>query len=190
MGPVIHRPAETVLRQWRTGILNGFLIIAAVIAAVMTVATALDARSSPELSRAVVVYLVLAAVLAVLAIFRQIAYPIRAWGLLIVCELAGLAAMATFGLGSAGRLYLLAVPILALDSDRRAPGHDHVRDQRNHPRVIRRHGRDRCAEPVPGAGSKLPSCGRLARRVLRYPWPSDRRNGAAPPVVPLPAAHD
>ena len=114
MGPVIHRPAETVLRQWRTGILNGFLIVATVIAAVMTVATTLDARSSPGLWRAVVVYLVLAAVLAVLAFFRQIAYPIRAWGLLIVCELAGLAAMSTFGLGSAGRLYLLAVPILAL----------------------------------------------------------------------------
>jgi PAS domain S-box-containing protein len=109
-----HRHEDTVLRQWRTRILNGFLFVATVIAALMTVATILDVRSSPELWHAVSVYLVLVAMLAVLAIFRQIAYPIRAWGLLIVCELAGLSAMATFGLGSAGRLYLLAVPILAL----------------------------------------------------------------------------
>jgi hypothetical protein len=106
--------AEMVLGQWRARILNGFLIVATLIAAAMCVATALDARSSPALWPAVGAYLMLTAVAAVLAAFRQIAYPIRAWGILIVCQLAGLVAMATFGLGSSGRLYLLAVPILAL----------------------------------------------------------------------------
>ncbi len=151
MGLMSHHPAETVLCRWRTGILNGFLIIAAVIATVMTVATAMDARSSPELWRAVVVYLVLAAALAVLAVLRQVAYPIRAWGLLIVCEAAGLAALATFGLGSAGRLYLLAVPILALILIGERPGM--ITSALSVLILVSfdDHGRHRCAEPVPGA---------------------------------------
>jgi PAS domain S-box-containing protein len=109
-----HRHDETDLRQWRTGILNGFLTIATAIAVVMVAVTILDARSSPGLWRAISVYLVLAVVIAALALFRQIDYPIRAWGFVLVCYIAGVATMGSFGLGGAGRLYMLAGPILAL----------------------------------------------------------------------------
>ena len=105
---------EGVLREWRTRILNGFLIVSAGIAAVMTLITILDARSSPGLRPAVVVYVILTFVVAGLAIFRRINYRIRACGILTICYIAGLTTLATFGLGSSGRLYLLAFPIATL----------------------------------------------------------------------------
>jgi PAS domain S-box-containing protein len=105
---------EIVLRNWRTRILNGFLLIAASIGAVMTLATVLDAISSPGLWIAVIVYVIMTLVVVGLAILRRIDYRLRAWGILTICYMAGLATLSTFGLGSSGRLYMLAVPILAL----------------------------------------------------------------------------
>lgn len=105
---------EIVLRDWRTMILNGFLVVVTGISTAMTVATILDAMSSPGLWPAVIVYVILTLVVAGLAAFRRIDYHIRAWGVLMLCYIAGLATLSTFGLGSSGRLYLLALPILAL----------------------------------------------------------------------------
>ena len=105
---------EFVLRDWRTKILNGFLVVVVAIAAVMTLATIWDATSSPGLWPAVIVYLILTLVMAGLVVFRGIDYRLRAWGVLTICYIAGLATLSTFGLGSSGRLYLLALPILAL----------------------------------------------------------------------------
>jgi PAS domain S-box-containing protein len=105
---------EIVLQNWRTRTLNGFLLIAAGFGAVMTLATVLDAMSSPGLWIAVIVYVIMSLVVIGLAVFRRIDYRLRAWGILIICYMAGLATLSTFGLGSSGRLYMLAVPILAL----------------------------------------------------------------------------
>ncbi|HEX5807111.1 MAG TPA: hypothetical protein VFY25_00480, partial [Anaerolineales bacterium] len=105
---------EVVLSNWRTKILNGFLAAAAGIAAVMTFVTMLDATSSPGLWPAVGVYVVLTFIVSGLAVFRGLDYRLRAWGILVLCYIAGLATLATFGLGSSGRLYLLAFPIFTL----------------------------------------------------------------------------
>jgi len=105
---------EIVLRDWRTMILNGFLVVVTGISTVMTVATILDAMSSPGLWPAVIIYVILTLVVVGLAAFRRIDYRIRAWGVLMLCYVAALATLSTFGLGSSGRLYLLALPILAL----------------------------------------------------------------------------
>jgi len=67
-----NNDSEAVMREWRTKILNGFLIVAAGIASVMTVATILDAISSPGLWSAVIVYVILALLVVVLATFREI----------------------------------------------------------------------------------------------------------------------
>lgn len=109
-----HGDPKAVLRDWRTRILNGFLAAVVGVAIVMTIATMLDARSNPGLWTAVIFYAFLTLVVAGLAIFRRIDYRIRAWGILLLCYLAGLTTLSTFGLGSSGRLYLLAFPILAL----------------------------------------------------------------------------
>ena len=109
-----HSDPEAVLRDWRTKILNGFLVIVAVAAAVMTAASILDAISRPGQWPAVILFFVMELVLIVLAIFQRIDYRIRAWGVLLVPYAVGVTALASFGLGSSGRLYLLALPIGAL----------------------------------------------------------------------------
>jgi len=103
-----------VLYKWRTRILNGFLAAVAGIAIVMTGATILDATTNPALWPAVIVYVILTLVVIGLAVLRRLDYRIRAWSVLALCYIAALATLATFGLGSSGRLYLLALPILAL----------------------------------------------------------------------------
>lgn len=103
----------TVLHQWRNRILNGFLAIVAVAAAAMTAVSILDAMSRPGQWPAVIIFSALALVLIALAIFR-VDYRIRAWGVLLVAYSVGVTTLASFGLGSSGRLYLLVLPIGAL----------------------------------------------------------------------------
>jgi PAS domain S-box-containing protein len=105
---------EVVLQNWRTRILNGFLVIVVIIVIAMSVVTVFDALSRPGQWPAVIVYLILTVVMIVLAVARGIEYRIRAWGTLLVPYVVGITAMATFGLGSSGRLYMMAVPIAAL----------------------------------------------------------------------------
>jgi PAS domain S-box-containing protein len=105
---------ESVLHAWRTRILNGFLAIVAVAAAAMTGMSILDAISRPGQWPTVILFSILALVLAALAFFRGIDNRIRAWGVLLVPYVVGVTTLASFGLGSSGRLYLLALPIGAL----------------------------------------------------------------------------
>jgi len=105
---------EIVLREWRTKILNTFLTVTAVAAAVMTAISILDAIPHPKKWPSVIVYLIVDIMLIILAAFRRIDFRIRAWGVLLVPYVVGVTVLATFGLGSSGRLYLMAVPIAAL----------------------------------------------------------------------------
>ncbi len=105
---------EVVLQNWRTRILNGFLIVVVVIVVAMTIVTILDAISRPGQWPVVILDIILCLVMIGLGIFRKIDYRIRAWGTLLVPYIVGITAMATFGLGSSGRLYMMAVPIAAL----------------------------------------------------------------------------
>ncbi|MBV5331369.1 hypothetical protein JZU69_02975, partial [bacterium] len=73
----------------------------------------LDAISRPGQWPSVIVYSILDLMLIALSIFK-IDYRIRAWGVLLVPYAVGLTALASFGLGSSGRLYLLVLPIGAL----------------------------------------------------------------------------
>ena len=94
-----------VLHEWRTRILKGFLIIAAFAATAMTVVSVIDAILRPGQWPAVIVFMILDAVLIIL-VFIRIDYRIRAWGVLVVPYVVGVTALATYGLGSSGRLYL------------------------------------------------------------------------------------
>jgi len=102
---------EVVLRNWRIRILNIFLIIVAVASAAGTVVSILDAISDPDQWPAAILFAALEVILIVLAVFRRIDYRIRAWGVLLVPYLVGVTNLASFGLGSSGRMFLLAVPI-------------------------------------------------------------------------------
>jgi PAS domain S-box-containing protein len=105
---------EIVLLEWRTKILNVFVSIVAVAAGAMTVITIVDAFSRPGQWPAVIVFTLLEIMLIILAVFRRIDFRIRAWGVLLVPYAVGLTALAANGLGSSGRIYLVAVPIGAL----------------------------------------------------------------------------
>ncbi len=80
----------------------------------MTVVSIADAVNRPGQWLPVILYTILELILAALAIFRKIDLRIRAWGVLLVPYAVGVTALASSGLGSAGRIYLLAVPIGAL----------------------------------------------------------------------------
>jgi signal transduction histidine kinase/DNA-binding response OmpR family regulator len=108
------RQVTSVLQQWRTRILNTFLIIVAIAAAVMTATSIVDAISRPGQWPPVILFAILEVVLVVLAVFRRIDIKIRAWGVLLVPYIVGVTTLASYGLGSSGRLYLLALPIGAL----------------------------------------------------------------------------
>jgi len=103
-----------VLQHWRTKILNAFLIIVAVAASAMTAASIVDALNRPGQWVAVIVFAILDGILIGLAIFRRLDLRIRAWGVLLVPYIVGVTALASYGLGSSGRLYLLVLPIGAL----------------------------------------------------------------------------
>jgi PAS domain S-box-containing protein len=105
---------ETVMQRWRTKILSVFLVIATVAAGVGLIASILDALSRPGQWPAVIVYSIMEVMLVVLSVFRKLDQRIRAWGVLLVPYAVGVTVMASFGLGSSGRLYLLALPIGAV----------------------------------------------------------------------------
>jgi signal transduction histidine kinase len=102
---------EAVLREWRTRILNVFLAIVTVAAAIMMATAILDAMARPGQWPTVALFGVLMLMLAALAIFRRVDARIRAWGVMLVPFLIGVIDLASYGLGGDGRLYLLSVPI-------------------------------------------------------------------------------
>ncbi|HEY3311804.1 MAG TPA: response regulator [Anaerolineales bacterium] len=104
---------ETVLRAWRKKILNSFMIIVAIAASLMTMVSIVDAFSRPGQWLPVIIFVALDLVLIALAIL-QFEYRVRAWGVLLVPYVVGVIALASYGLGSSGRLYLLVLPIGAL----------------------------------------------------------------------------
>lgn len=106
--------ASTMLQEWRTRILNVFLIVVSAAAGVMTLISIIDAFSRPGQWPAVMLYIVMELVLIVLTVFPRIDHRIRAWGVLFVPYIVGVTALATNGLGSSGRLYMLVLPIGAL----------------------------------------------------------------------------
>ncbi len=105
---------DVVMQTWRTKILNGFLAIVAFASLAMTGMSIYDALSQPDKWPTVILFLVLAVILAALALLRGIDSRIRAWGVLLVPYAVGVTTLTSFGLGSSGRMYLLAVPIGAL----------------------------------------------------------------------------
>lgn len=110
-GPLMN----DVLHQWRARILNTFVIVVALVSTVMTAATIMDAFSRPGQWSSAILYSVMAVLLILLAIFRnRVDLRVRAWGVLLVPYIVGVTALASYGLGSSGRLYLLALPVGAV----------------------------------------------------------------------------
>jgi signal transduction histidine kinase/DNA-binding response OmpR family regulator len=109
-----HSETEAVLREWRTRILNGFLLFATVACVPVVGMTFIDATKKPEQWPAVALFAVLLALLAVLALWRTLNLRIRAAGLLLLGYVAAVVALARGGLAGTGRDYLLVLPLVGI----------------------------------------------------------------------------
>jgi PAS domain S-box-containing protein len=105
---------ESVLSEWRTRILNGFLLFAAAACVPVVGMTFVTATKRPEQWPAVALFTVLLSLLAVLAFWRRPDHRMRAAGLLILGYVAAALSLARGGLAGSGRDYLVALPIVAL----------------------------------------------------------------------------
>ena len=99
---------------WRRKVLDQFLTLVALAAGGMTIFTAIDAINRPGHWGAVALFSIMEILLIILALFRRIDQRVRAHGVLLVPYVVGLTALFTSGLGSSGRIYLIALPIGAL----------------------------------------------------------------------------
>jgi signal transduction histidine kinase/CheY-like chemotaxis protein len=114
MSYLLENDPEIDLRGWRTRILNIFLILSATLASIGTVITVFDTIRNTSLWVGTIVYIIFSTVLILLAVFRKLPHKLRTWGLLFVAYSTGLITLASLGLGGAGRLYLIVLPVVAL----------------------------------------------------------------------------
>lgn len=101
------------LRIWRSHALNSLLIASVIVAAPLMISLAVDAVANPERWPAVLAFLALYLLEVALLVFRHLRFHLRACGTLLVGYLIGVVAFARGGLAGDGRVYLLALPVLA-----------------------------------------------------------------------------
>ena len=101
------------LQEWRTGVLNTLLVVVTVLATFAVASTVSQAVRDPSQWLAAGAFLLLYAVLLMLAVLRRINFRLRAGGLLLLGYLAGAMGLWRAGLAGDGRLYIFALPILA-----------------------------------------------------------------------------
>jgi signal transduction histidine kinase/DNA-binding response OmpR family regulator len=104
----------TVLREWRTRILNGFLLFATVACVPVVAMTFIEATKRPGQGPAVALFTALLSLLAVLAFWRDLDLRVRAAGLLLLGYVAAVVSLARGGLPGSGRDYLVVLPIVGL----------------------------------------------------------------------------
>lgn len=114
MDTVIGNDTETVLRQWRTSILNSFFTIAAIISLPALAAIIVNVFSRHELWPFAASFSIVEVFLIGLAVFRGIPIGVRVAGLWLIGYAACILNLMNTGLNGAGPLYLLAMPVLIL----------------------------------------------------------------------------
>jgi signal transduction histidine kinase/DNA-binding response OmpR family regulator len=112
--PDVTNDIAAALCTWRTRVLNGLLTTAAVAALPVTGTTIVQAFRNPEMWPAALAFLALYLFLVGLAVFRRLNMHLRAWGFLMVGQATAILATARGGLAGDGRIYFMALPILAL----------------------------------------------------------------------------
>jgi len=103
-----------IVQAWRTNVLNVLLTVAAVLAVPAVAVVVAQATREPENWPAAFAFLSLTFLLIGLAVFRRLDMRLRAWGLLLVGYAAGVLSFMRGGLAGDGRVYIMALPIVAL----------------------------------------------------------------------------
>ena len=105
---------EMVLKQWRTRILNGFLIVVVIASIPAFIVTILRSRGSPSFWSITISFSVIELIAMVVAIFRRINFNIRVTVLMLVGYAAAVFSLRLGGLLGAAPLYLMVLPIVGL----------------------------------------------------------------------------
>ncbi len=112
--PDVTNEIASALRVWRTRVLNGLLTTAAIAAMPAVGVLIVQAFRDPQKWPATLAFLALYLFLAGLAVLRRLDVRLRAWGFLLAGQVAAILATARGGLAGDGRVYFMAMPILAL----------------------------------------------------------------------------
>jgi len=105
---------ETVLRQWRTSILNGFLAFVALASLPALIMAVVNAVESDRMGPLICVLILCEVALIVLAVGRRLPSSLRVWCVVGIGYLAATANVTQGGLNGSPPLYLLAIPVLTL----------------------------------------------------------------------------
>jgi signal transduction histidine kinase len=110
----IEQDRARVLLEWRTKILNGFLIIVAIASVPAYITTVVRSITSTSFWSVVIPFTIVELILIVLAIYRRLKFSIRVISLLVIGYATAIFSLRLGGLLGAAPLYLLVVPIVAL----------------------------------------------------------------------------
>jgi len=102
------------LQAWRASVINNMLAILAVAAFPVIVCVIIEEIRRPEEWLATLIFVAVYLLIVGLAFVRRLGFRLRAWGLVLLSYVAGSLAFARGGLAGDGRVYLLALPVLAM----------------------------------------------------------------------------
>jgi PAS domain-containing protein len=106
---VVH----SLMREWRSRALGIVLIVVAITSTPAYLSVGLNTLRSGGIAPQVWVYIMVYALTVILAIFRRIDFSVRAWGLVAISYANAAASFARLGIVGSGRLWLVALPVIA-----------------------------------------------------------------------------
>ncbi len=112
--PDVTGELASALYAWRTRVLNGLLTTTVIVALLPMGVATVQAFRDPGQRPAMLAFLVLYLFLAGLAVLRRLDTHLRAWGFLLAGQAVAMLATARGGLAGDGRVYFMALPVLAL----------------------------------------------------------------------------
>ena len=104
----------TILREWRTRVLNILLTVLAVAALPTLGALFANALPHPEQWAMALAFPLVYLLTLGLAVFRRIDVRLRGWGVILLAYLVELVAFARGGLAGVGMVYVVTIPVLAI----------------------------------------------------------------------------
>jgi PAS domain S-box-containing protein len=102
------------LHTWRVNVLNNLLTTLAIAGLPVVILVVLEEIRRPEEWLETLIFVTTYLLITGLAVFRRLDFRLRAWSTLLLGYVAGALAFARGGLAGDGRVYLLALPMLAL----------------------------------------------------------------------------
>jgi signal transduction histidine kinase len=105
---------ETLLRNWRTKILNGFLLVVAIVSVPALIATVIGVLGSKNFWFIIIPFGIVEILLLGVTFYRTLDYRVRVVALLVIGYAASLVNLRLNGLAGTAPIYLMLVSIVAL----------------------------------------------------------------------------